>query len=231
MCRWYFRLYWFDVSRGNCLCCCRKPLGGGGMKPLFAYNQCRVPCLLNNLLVDRGGNPPLVDGWVGRPPTGLGVKRAGSKNCKRWAACIWKRCGGGAKIGMFVPPLTVVACFLRPLFQVQPGLETCFPLDHQISLGDTQNMPTLWVLALFGIFYKFCFHVQTCRHLGGGGGVCVYFLKSARKRHFRNVWVGGQSRAGCPNLEVVQLTLRARILHRWLKTQFVSSHCPLHCLQ
>ena len=31
-------------------------------------------------------------------------------------------------------------------------------------------MPTLWVLALFGIFYRFCFHVQTCRHLGGGGG-------------------------------------------------------------
>ena len=49
-------------------------------------------------------------------------------------------------------------------------------------------MPTLWVLALFGIFYKFCFHVQTCRHMGG---VCVYFLKSANKRHFRNVWVRG----------------------------------------
>ena len=55
-----------------------------------------------------------------------------------------------------------------------------------ISLGDSQNMPTSWVLALFG---KFCFHVQTCRH--GGGGVCVYFLKSARKHHFRNVWVVG----------------------------------------
>ena len=52
-------------------------------------------------------------------------------------------------------------------------------------------MPTLWALAIFGIFYKFCFHVQTCRHLEGGGGVCVYFLKFARKRHFRNVWVGG----------------------------------------
>ena len=47
-------------------------------------------------------------------------------------------------------------------------------------------MPTFWVLALFGNFYNFCFHVQTCRHLS-----CVYFLKSARKRHFRNVWVGG----------------------------------------
>ena len=37
------------------------------------------------------------------------------------------------------------------------------------SLGDIHNMPTWWVLALFGIFYKFCFHVQTCRHRGGGG--------------------------------------------------------------
>ena len=50
-------------------------------------------------------------------------------------------------------------------------------------------MPTFWVLALFGDFYNFGFQVQTCRHLGGGGGVCVYFLKSARKCHFRNVWV------------------------------------------
>ena len=48
-------------------------------------------------------------------------------------------------------------------------------------------MPTFWVLALFGNFYNFCFHVQTCRYLGGGG---VYFLKSATKGHFRNVWVG-----------------------------------------
>ena len=36
-------------------------------------------------------------------------------------------------------------------------------------------MPTFWVLALFGIFYNFCFHVQTCRHLGGGGGMCILF--------------------------------------------------------
>ena len=57
-----------------------------------------------------------------------------------------------------------------------------------ISLGDIQNLPTFWVLALFGTFYNFCFCVQTCRHLGGGG---VYFLKSARKRRFTNVWVWG----------------------------------------
>ena len=44
-----------------------------------------------------------------------------------------------------------------------------------ISLGDIQNMPTLWVLALFGIFYDCCFRVQTCRHLGGGGGYVYTF--------------------------------------------------------
>ena len=58
----------------------------------------------------------------------------------------------------------------------------------RISLGDIQNLPTFWVLALFGTFYNFSFRVQTCRHLGG---VCVCFLKSARKRRFTNVWVSG----------------------------------------
>ena len=38
----------------------------------------------------------------------------------------------------------------------------------RISLGDIHNLPTFWVLALFGTFYNFCFCVQTCRHLGGG---------------------------------------------------------------
>ena len=83
-----------------------------------------------------------------------------------------------------------------------------------IFLGDIQNMPTLWVLALFGIFYKFCFHVQTCCHLGGGGGVCVYFLKSARKRHFRNLWVRG----GVTFLSVAQ--------HIGRRTQ--TWHCTVH---
>ena len=44
-----------------------------------------------------------------------------------------------------------------------PGAHTHFVCPN-ISLGDIQNMPTLWVLALFGNFYKFGFHVQTCRH-------------------------------------------------------------------
>ena len=46
-------------------------------------------------------------------------------------------------------------------------LTTRRPAAGDISLGDIQNMPTFWVLALFGNFYNFCFHVQTCRHLGG----------------------------------------------------------------
>ena len=43
-----------------------------------------------------------------------------------------------------------------------------------ISLGDIHNLPTLWVLALFGNFYNFCSDVQTCRHLGGGGYVYTF---------------------------------------------------------
>ena len=38
-------------------------------------------------------------------------------------------------------------------------------VTNDISLGDIQNLPTFWVLALFGTFYNFCFCVQTCRHL------------------------------------------------------------------
>ena len=83
-----------------------------------------------------------------------------------------------------------------------------------LSLGDIQNMPTFWVLALFGNVDNFCFHVQICRH--PGGGVCVYFLKSARKRHFRNVWVGG--RGGLPFFSVAQHI--GRCTQTW--------HCTVH---
>ena len=91
----------------------------------------------------------------------------------------------------------MVPSYIRSQFNTVPSPAVPWPGQEayiyraRISLRDIQNMPTLWVLALFGIFYKFCFHVQTCRHLWGGG-VCVYFLKSARKSHFRNVWVGGE---------------------------------------
>ena len=46
-----------------------------------------------------------------------------------------------------------------------------------------------WHFSAFSTsFASMCKHVVTW-----GGGVCVYFLKSARKHHFRNVWVGGGS--------------------------------------
>ena len=45
----------------------------------------------------------------------------------------------------------------------------CHPFG--ISLGDIHNVPTLWILALFEIFSKFCFHAQTCHRMGGG--MCV----------------------------------------------------------
>ena len=45
----------------------------------------------------------------------------------------------------------------------------CIPWD--ISLSLVQNVPTLCVLPVLGIFYKFCTDVQTCNHVGGGGGV------------------------------------------------------------
>ena len=86
---------------------------------------------------------------------------------------------------------------IHPEVAMDPGPRVLIHLPEpcifgqKISLGDIHNLPTFWVLALCGNFYNFCFDVQTCRHLGGGGGVCVCFVKSVRKRRFGNVWVGG----------------------------------------
>ena len=62
-----------------------------------------------------------------------------------------------------------------------------------ISLGDIHNMPTLWVLALFGNFYNFCFHVQTCCHPvgGGGGGVMGILFEICKKTPFQKCMGGG----------------------------------------
>ena len=65
--------------------------------------------------------------------------------------------------------------------------------SHPISLGDIHNMPTLWVLALFGIFYKFCFHVQTCCHLGGG---YLILFETCKKSPFQKCMVGGGGGGG-----------------------------------
>ena len=59
-----------------------------------------------------------------------------------------------------------------------------------ISLGLIQNVPILPTFCYFvGFFYKLCSDLQTCHHIGGGGG--AYLLKSVRKGSFRNVGLGG----------------------------------------
>ena len=63
-------------------------------------------------------------------------------------------------------------------------------IDIHISLGHPlgANMEQIRTFSGFSQFFvqgtKISFH-------GGGGGVCVYFLKSVRKGRFRNVWVKG----------------------------------------
>ena len=42
---------------------------------------------------------------------------------------------------------------------------------------------------IFQTFLNFWSNAPQCRHLGGGGGMCMLF-KICEKRRFRNVWVG-----------------------------------------
>ena len=66
-----------------------------------------------------------------------------------------------------------------------------------ISLGDIHNLPTFWVLALFGTFYNFCFRVQTCRHLGGGGGMCILFEICKKTPFQKCMGLGGRGEPFC----------------------------------
>ena len=75
---------------------------------------------------------------------------------------------------------------------MQDGLAIAVIRDAAISLGDIQNLPTLWVLALFGSFCNFCFHVQTCRHLGGG--MCILFEICKKTPFQKCMGLGGR---GC----------------------------------
>ena len=61
-----------------------------------------------------------------------------------------------------------------------------------ISLGDIHNLPTLWVLALFGSFCNFCFRVQTCGHRGGGG-VCILFEICMKTSFQKCMGLGGRA--------------------------------------
>ena len=59
-----------------------------------------------------------------------------------------------------------------------------------ISLRDIRYMPTRSKFTFFQGFLNFSSNAPKFRSRGAGG-VCVYFLKSFRKGHFRNVWIGG----------------------------------------
>ena len=86
-------------------------------------------------------------------------------------------------------------------------------------------MPTSWVLALFGIFYKFCFHVQTCRHLGGG--MCILF-EICKKTPFQKCmgWGGGHIFQRSTTHWTVHTNMA---LHR--SSIFTLNHChPQHSL-
>ena len=62
-----------------------------------------------------------------------------------------------------------------------------------ISLGDISEYANFVGFGLFQHFLQVWLPCANMSSLREGGG-CVYFLKSARKRHFRNVWVWG---GGC----------------------------------
>ena len=71
--------------------------GGGGIK---TEGGCRwvLPGVRTCSLFEEG----LVDRGLGCPPVGLGVKRAGSKNCETWGACSASTYQGGG--GVYPPP-------------------------------------------------------------------------------------------------------------------------------
>jgi hypothetical protein len=89
-------------------------------------------------------------------------------------------------------------CQLSTKFQfvwpvVRCGIHMCSYIEKMgcISLGDIHNLPTFWVLALFGTFYNFCFCVQTCRHLGGG--MCILFEMCKKTPFQKCMGLGGRA--------------------------------------
>ena len=66
---------------------------------------------------------------------------------------------------------------------------------------------------------------SVCKHVVTWGGVCVYFLKCARKRRFRNVWVWGGG------LDIFQGSTTHRTVHTNTALHrlsiFIQNHC--HC--
>ena len=77
----------------------------------------------------------------------------------------------------------------QPLKTLHVGTKLRVPERYlNISWGHSQAANLVCFCTFWDFFYKFCVDVQTCHHKGG---VCVYFLKSVKKGHFRNVWVVG----------------------------------------
>ena len=66
---------------------------------------------------------------------------------------------------------------------------------------------------------------SACKHVVTWGGVCVYFLKSARKRHFRNVWVWGGGVVIFQRSTTHGTVHTNTALHRL--SIFIQNHC--HC--
>ena len=79
----------------------------------------------------------------------------------------------------------------------------------------------------FGTFRHFLQLLLPCANMSspGGGGVCVYFLKSARKRHFRNVWVWGGGVVIFQRSTTHGTVHTNTALHRL--SIFIQNHC--HC--
>ena len=90
--------------------------------------------------------------------------------------------------------------FVLPRISAPARLDTRFPKFYQkgkrvfplhctascgISLRDMHNLPTGSKFALVQGFFNFLSEAPKFRSIGGG--VCVYFLKSVRKGHFRHV--------------------------------------------
>ena len=81
-----------------------------------------------------------------------------------------------------------LCCFLPVFVNRQPPYLLHKNLRHVLLLRQMHHRNHWWT------FPGFCELLVQCAKISsrwGGGGVCVYFLKSVRKGCFRNVWVGG----------------------------------------
>ena len=143
--------------------------------------------------------PPTMPLTKGRAPCSWVVGRARlfgfmQQQCVAVGRCAW-RVGGQLWPGRCMAHSRLVLCSCPvPLCPSPPSKH---PTHTSVYLALTLLSGTFRTCQLSGFwhfsaisttFASMCKHVVT---RGGGGGLCVYFFKSARKGHFRNVWVGG----------------------------------------